>query len=376
MGVEPESPLDSTVQKRSPTVRDLGFPIGTLWVQPSGPNVWMLLNTAKSIAEWVPLYPNNTQGTTDFPTDSGTAVEMNGVLNMFGDNVLTTSGAGNTVNIKLLNGMDGQVLIGGGTKPLWANITSTDRTVSITDGPNTINLEVMAAGVTTVSTNSGDATPLNGSINLVGANVVGTSASGNTVTVRVIDADDGQVPIAATSAATAYANITSMDASITVTDGANTIDLSYAGGGGGGSAVSFFYYQASDTVTLVPNPYFLGYSVALTKVSDVGNNVYAGSGSGSPAVFTAPLDGIYLIGGAFTSRTNINPEFYIVTTGGTFEVYPGTKDNRSGIQGAVLVKLSASDTVQWKSMRGLSGAINGGINPYYTWIYGYLVTKL
>jgi hypothetical protein len=40
------------------------------------------------------------------------------------------------------NGSNGQVLIGGGSAPAWANITSSGSTVTVTNGANTINLEV------------------------------------------------------------------------------------------------------------------------------------------------------------------------------------------------------------------------------------------
>jgi len=129
-----------------------------------------------------------------FATNAGTAVSVLGVLNILGSNGITTSGAGNTVTINggnpiktvtgnsggalgptagnvnivgtnvidiagagstltasLTNGANGQVLIGGGAQPTWANITSTGGTVSITNGPNTINLESTAGVAGTAS---------------------------------------------------------------------------------------------------------------------------------------------------------------------------------------------------------------------------------
>jgi hypothetical protein len=375
MGVEPSSPLDTTVQRRAPTVRDTGFAIGTFWLQPTGIGVWMLVNISQGSAVWVPLYPNSGAGASSFPTNSGTATSLNGVLNMLGSNVVTTSGAGNTVSISLVNGTNGQILIGGGSNPAWENITSNDGSVSITNGPNSINLEVSAAGVNTVGTNSGTATASGNSITLSGANILTTSASGNTVTVAFRESTNGKVPIAATSGATAYANITSLDSSLTITNGPNSIDIIVTGGGGGGSKPNFFYYQASNSPSLTPGIYFLGTYEALTKVIDTGNNVYPGDGSGTAASFTAPVDGVYLIGGGVNSLTNIQLEFFLVTTSSAFGIYQGTTTSSAGIAGAVLVNLSASDTVKWEAITGLSGIINGGTQPYYTWIYGYLVAQ-
>lgn len=69
-----------------------------------------------------------------------------GNINVVGTNVITTSGAGSTLTASLTNGTNGQVLIGGGAQPLWANLTSSGGTVTITNGPNTINLEASGGG--------------------------------------------------------------------------------------------------------------------------------------------------------------------------------------------------------------------------------------
>ena len=79
---------------------------------------------------------------TEFDTDSGNAVPSSGILNINGDTIITTSGSGNTVDIEMTNGTDGQVLIGGGVAPVWTNITSTDGSVTVTNGANSIDLSV------------------------------------------------------------------------------------------------------------------------------------------------------------------------------------------------------------------------------------------
>jgi hypothetical protein len=64
------------------------------------------------------------------------------------------------------NGTNGQVLIGGGTAPAWANLTSSGNTITITNGANTINLETTnpASGITwqTITTSSATLAPNNG----------------------------------------------------------------------------------------------------------------------------------------------------------------------------------------------------------------------
>ena len=81
---------------------------------------------------------------TSYPTNAGIAIPAAGVLNIFGDTgVLTTTGVGNTVTVNLTPSTDGQVIIGATAgNPAWANITSTGGTIGITNGPNTINLDL------------------------------------------------------------------------------------------------------------------------------------------------------------------------------------------------------------------------------------------
>jgi hypothetical protein len=56
-----------------------------------------------------------------------------------------TAGVVQSSSVGLLsssNGSNGQILIGGGAAPAWANITSSGGTVTVTNGANTIDLSV------------------------------------------------------------------------------------------------------------------------------------------------------------------------------------------------------------------------------------------
>ena len=101
----------------------------------------------------------------EFDTDSGNAVPSAGILNINGDANISTSGSGNTVAIALSNGTDGQLLIGGGSNAAWANITSTDSSVTITNGTNSIDLST-----------EGGVTPVAGCRAWVGSAVAGANA--------------------------------------------------------------------------------------------------------------------------------------------------------------------------------------------------------
>jgi hypothetical protein len=80
-----------------------------------------------------------------------------GNINVVGVNVITVDGNPGTFTetISLINGTNGQLLIGGGVQPTWANLTSTGGTVLITNGPNSINLETSSGSLRTDFTVSG-----------------------------------------------------------------------------------------------------------------------------------------------------------------------------------------------------------------------------
>lgn len=160
------------------------------------------------------------------------------------------------------NGANGQVLVGGGAAPAWANITSTDGSVTVSNGANTIDLAVSGSGAfAQVDTDSGSAVPAAGVLQVLGGSDIATSGSGNTITIAIdgpisvanggtgdttltdhgvlvgsgtggitalTPGTDGQVLIAATGADPAFAAITSTGGTITFTPGANTLNMEVA----------------------------------------------------------------------------------------------------------------------------------------------------
>lgn len=142
--------------------------------------------------------------------DSGGPVTpAGGVLDVLGGNNITTTGAGNTITVDVTGttdnavqvgnasgsltslplGTDGQIIIAAtGSTPLFADLTSTDMSVTITSGPNTLDLSVAGAGpgVTTIHTDSGNASPAGGILNVYGdASHIQTTGAGNTVTAEL-----------------------------------------------------------------------------------------------------------------------------------------------------------------------------------------------
>lgn len=179
MGVEPATPPDLVIDTRRPATTDSKYNIGTLWVLPSTNQIWMLTQFQyKSVATWTILETGATAAGI-FVTNNGNAAPFEGVLNVLGINVLRTSGSANTVSVELLNGLSGQLLIGGGAEPIWAYLTSSDNTITIdTTVDNVIDLITTGGrGVDTVETDSGIAfpDPTTGDFNIFGGPNINTS---------------------------------------------------------------------------------------------------------------------------------------------------------------------------------------------------------
>ena len=314
MGVNPYTPAPLFVQQRAPTVNDFqNFYIGTLWLVTGDSipeEIWMLVALVAGQATWVQLYPGGGGGgANEFPCDSGTANEAGGILNVVGSGNVQTSGAGNTVTIAL-NGdladsfhadagvatpLAGVVVIAGGTN---LNTSAAGNTVTINTNPN-----ISIAGsldVGTTSTFNGAATfdgtaTFNASLidTTLGAGVVQTDAGGHFSSSK---GTDGQLLIGSTAGVPAWANLTSGDGSVIITNGANSINLATNGGGGTGSD-SFFASQGNSLSGqfLASADYSLGSGLPLTIAFDTSSSFFAGDGVGGPATFTAPATGYYFL---------------------------------------------------------------------------------
>lgn len=214
---------------------------------------------------------------TTYTTDAGDAVAVGNTLNIVGASVITTSGATDTVTVDMVNGTDGQLLIGGGTEPVWADLTSADGSVTITVGPNSIDLSSPSTGADSFTGNTGGPiAPIAGNINVVGGNVVtvaGDAVTG-TLTTSLTNGTNGQLIIGG-GTAPAWASLTSTDGSVTITTGANSINLSSPSTGANtltgntGGAVSpiggNINVVGSNVVTVTGNPATATLTTAITN---------------------------------------------------------------------------------------------------------------
>ncbi len=181
---------------------------------------------------------------------------------------------------------DGQLLIGStGVDPVLGSLTSTGGTVTITPGAGTINLESGAAVPVQVDTDSGSAIPALGILEALGGEMLNTTGAGNTVTIHMDRGTNGQIPIAATGAPTAYASLTSTGGTIAFTPGANSLNLEATVPG------SMFWNEVLGTsqAMAVENGYVANnvalVTLTLPAIAAFGQRVYvAGKGSGGWAI--------------------------------------------------------------------------------------------
>lgn len=274
-GVEASQPPQLVYLKRRPTTNDYqNFNIGTLWLAEllGIQEVWMLVSLVAGSALWVRIYPQGGGSSITFVGNTGNATEAGGLLNVIG-----ISDANNNTGVR-------------------SNAFG-----------NSVEFE---ATPITHPTDSGTATPANDQLSIVGDNIVTTTGASDTVTVKLSRGTDGQVPIAGTGIDPIWANITSSDATVTITNGPNSIDLSASAAG---AAESFSVVLTTPVTIITPiSNAALEYQVVCdTAVYDPSNSYDLGTG-----VFTAPSTGLWLLNfnivtaAEFNSFSMVNPPIW------------------------------------------------------------------
>jgi hypothetical protein len=184
---------------------------------------------------------------TSFQTDSGVAIPVANILNIFGGEGIDTSGAGNTVTISGEDATAG-INVGAANKGISAfdstQFTVTAGFVQLVGGGEAIDSFIPDSGTSPVVPSAAGQVTMagSGSITTVGslntlttqltgltANAVLVGAGTSTITKLAVGTN-GQVLIAASGADPAFATMTSPDSSITFTPGANSLGLSVTSG--------------------------------------------------------------------------------------------------------------------------------------------------
>lgn len=302
MGVKPSQPPNLMVKSTAPTANDFqNINIGTFWLVYPAEQLWFLISVAGGTATWVQLYPagGGGGGASQFPADTGIANELAGVLNILGDGRITTSGAGNTITIHLSDAE--------------ASIYDTD-SGSATPSGNTLNIfggtNINTSGAgDTVTVNLDNSVTLTGTLVVDGNTTLNSGLTLTTLTDGVLQSNGGGVVSATNGSngqlligggtAPVWANLTSIGATVTITNGPNSINLE-ASGGAGGSTVVFEAYQNNQVIvtnggagTGGATTYDMGTQDPMTVDVNVGGAFFPGDGVGTAASFTAPVNGRY-----------------------------------------------------------------------------------
>ena len=317
MGVDPYSPVPLVIYPNAPTVNDnKNFALGTIWIvegiSVSINEIWNLVSLEKGVATWVQLYPGGgSGGTSIFNCDTGSATEVGGVISIVGGTDISTLGSGSTVTISAnINVASTYNADSGSAAPVagvlnilgGSNINTSASGNTVTVGTNanidvTGNLIVNGTSTFVGGATFASSTTFNGpvAISSLGQGVVQSNSSGF---LSSNEGTNGQMLIGSSSGAPAWGNLTSMDSSVMITNGANTINLSASGG----SVITGRYFAAyllNDLTLVGPGPYAyqLGSSGGpggiLTVISNGGGAFTPGDGVSTPAKFTAPATGIY-----------------------------------------------------------------------------------
>jgi hypothetical protein len=110
MGVDPVSPPQFVIEQRAPETHDSqNYTLGAWWLWQPEQRLYYLVSLSGREATWVEFVAGSAN---QYVTDNGTAIPVDGILNVLGDgNYLTTSATGNTITIEpgaeLLTQIDG-----------------------------------------------------------------------------------------------------------------------------------------------------------------------------------------------------------------------------------------------------------------------------
>jgi len=304
-GVQPRTPPEWVTEERAPTVHDYkDYFVGTFWLQLPSKVLWFLANKWDNQGEWINLTTGAAAGLLTLTGDVGLAVGADIVGNI---DVLGVSGqtlvTGNPGVFNLTISLDSSVAQGyltddANTAVPVANILKVYGTggISTSSSGNILTIDGSgASGLIYYQTDSGQATPAANTLNVPGdATFIATSGAGNTLTYSIASSvgDDGEVIIGKTGGLPAWNNITSLDGTVIITNGPNTIDL-VDNSGGSPPPIS--------TGTFVPDLKFGGATTGITYTSRwgyytlVGNtcfiNAYIALSSKGTATGYATLDG-------------------------------------------------------------------------------------
>lgn len=175
-------------------------------------------------------------------------------------------------------------------------------------------LATSTAGLQTMVSDSGTATVAGTAMNVLGGELINTAGVGDTLTVNVDRGTNGQLMIGSTGAAGAWANLASSGGTVTITEGANTINLEASGS----VALQFDGDSGSATPTLGVMDVIGGDNITTSAATNIvtidlsGMTEYAVHVGNSDASLSAILVGTN--GEVLTGNTGADPSFDAIGT--------------------------------------------------------------
>ena len=170
MGVEPISPLQFVINPRDPTINDINFNIGTIWLNNLNQDPWILVNLDRSIATWLRLGTagagdlDSLTGNTGGPVFPDVAQNIDVVADGNSGMTITGNPGANSLTIFTVTG-----------NPVGQSITGDVGAAAIFDGNS--NIDVLGgANINTVTPGTGSEVfiHLNDVIRWPGTNAGGT----------------------------------------------------------------------------------------------------------------------------------------------------------------------------------------------------------
>ncbi len=298
-GTRASSPPNATEHPRAPTTADVNFSLMDLWLDVPRNDVYILASLRSTstsggnlVATWVPI-----------------SVGEAGVFKMKGNNtdIVDPSPTG------LMN------LVG--TTPIDVEGTEGTATLTIsvaTATPSQVGVTTLASNSITIggadTTHAVTPASLAAKLGVQTANTVPYGTGTNMAIGWTNAGTNGQLIIAATGAAPAFASLTSNDGSITFTTGPNSLDLS-AGGG------TVYAIQTTDATPTALATIAVDINSAVTVVADIiGATSTFGAAIGGTVIATARRAGgsAFLVGAPIVNLNEDSagfPDFTAVVTG-------------------------------------------------------------
>lgn len=338
------------VSKRAPTVNDRKV-IGTTWVNTLTDFYYVLTAIRGNQANWE-IVSGGAGGVVQFTTDAGVVLPAAGNINVVGGGTtnITTSGAGSTITVAVIPSPSfaGTTTVATGLVATAGNIIASAGNISATAGSVSAGTSVAAGTTVTAGTGitatTGNIVATAGAVSAnttvtAGTNLVGTTGlsvaafgfgsiiSNGTGVFSSINGTDGQVLIAATGAAPAWASITA-GANITITPGPNTLTIA---SGTGAATLDYISTAASPYVAAADDYYISSDATAGARTIQLPDAPAVGRAfvvkdqvgiSGTNNITITTVGGVVLIDGATTYVLNTNYQSaQFIFNGTSYEVY-------------------------------------------------------